>query len=55
LESACPNLKFTAIQADVGLKSSCEKLIEETIAQLGGLDVIVSNAGTLSGSCKCSF
>jgi NAD(P)-dependent dehydrogenase (short-subunit alcohol dehydrogenase family) len=55
LESTYPKLKFAIIQADVGLKSACEKLIEETIAQLGGLDVIVSNAGTLSRSSKYSF
>lgn len=45
LESAFPNLKFAAIQADVGIKSSCEKLINESISQLGGLDIIISNAG----------
>jgi NAD(P)-dependent dehydrogenase (short-subunit alcohol dehydrogenase family) len=47
LESAFPNLKFSVIQADVGIKSSCEKLIEETISQLGGLDIIISNAGSV--------
>jgi len=45
LKSAFPTLKFSVIQADVGIKSSCEKLIEETLSQLGGLDVIISNAG----------
>lgn len=47
LKSTFPNLKFSVIQADVGIKSSCEKLIEETISQLGGLDVIISNAGAV--------
>jgi len=47
LKSTFPKLKFTVIQADVGIKSSCEKLIEETISQLGGLDVIISNAGAV--------
>ena len=45
LESTYPKLKFAVIQADVGQKAACEKLIEETISQLGGLDVIISNAG----------
>ena len=47
LESTYPKLKFAAIQADVGQKAACEKLIEETISQLGGLDVIISNAGRI--------
>jgi NAD(P)-dependent dehydrogenase (short-subunit alcohol dehydrogenase family) len=38
-------LKITVIQADVGVKAACEELIRETIEQLGGLDVIISNAG----------
>jgi NAD(P)-dependent dehydrogenase (short-subunit alcohol dehydrogenase family) len=41
-----PNLKFVTIQADVGVKVECERLVAETISELGGLDVIVSNAGT---------
>ena len=45
LESTYPNLKFAVIQADVGQKAACEKLVEETISRLGGLDVIISNAG----------
>ena len=51
LESTYPNLKFAVIQADVGTKPACEKLIEETISQLGGLDVIISNAGRLQHKC----
>lgn len=47
LESTYPKLKFAVIQADVGQKSACEKLIAETISHLGGLDVIISNAGKL--------
>lgn len=47
LESTYPKLKFAGIQADVGQKSACEKLIAETISHLGGLDVIISNAGKL--------
>ena len=45
LKSTFPKLKFAVIPADVGIKSSCEKLIEETLSQLCGLDVIISNAG----------
>jgi 3-oxoacyl-[acyl-carrier protein] reductase len=45
LRSTYPNVKIVVIQADVGVKSACEKLVTETISQLGGLDVIISNAG----------
>ena len=38
-------MKFPVIQADVGIKSECERLIAETVSSLGGLDIIVSNAG----------
>jgi NAD(P)-dependent dehydrogenase (short-subunit alcohol dehydrogenase family) len=33
------------IQADVGVKVECEHLIAQSISELGGLDIIVSNAG----------
>jgi NAD(P)-dependent dehydrogenase (short-subunit alcohol dehydrogenase family) len=33
------------IQADVGEKAACEALISETISALGGLDIVISNAG----------
>jgi NAD(P)-dependent dehydrogenase (short-subunit alcohol dehydrogenase family) len=46
LRSTYPKIKIVVIQADVGVKSACEKLVTETISQLGGLDVIISNAGT---------
>jgi len=45
VESAYPQSKFVVIQADVGEKAACEKLVAQTISQLGGLDVIISNAG----------
>jgi 3-oxoacyl-[acyl-carrier protein] reductase len=48
LSSKYPNVKIVVIQADVGQKAACEKLITETISQLGGLDVIISNAGILA-------
>ena len=34
-----------AVQADVSQAADCEKLIEQTIARLGGLDVLINNAG----------
>ena len=46
MEEAYPNVKFAVIQADVGVKTECEKLVAETISQLGGLDIILSNAGS---------
>ena len=45
LQSQYPSLKIVVIQADVGEKSACEALISETISALGGLDIIISNAG----------
>ncbi|KAF3936484.1 hypothetical protein ABW19_dt0209147 [Dactylella cylindrospora] len=40
-----PNIKIVCIQADVGVEEDCKRLVEESIAGLGGLDVIASNAG----------
>ncbi|KAK2769656.1 hypothetical protein FQN53_005966 [Emmonsiellopsis sp. PD_33] len=37
--------KVTVIQADVGIQAECVRLVKETIAQLGGLDIVISNAG----------
>jgi len=45
LSTEYPEIKVFAIQADVGNKADCEKLVQESLAALGGLDVIVSNAG----------
>lgn len=45
LQSQYPSLKIVVIQADVGIKSACELLVSETISALGGLDIIISNAG----------
>lgn len=50
MEAEFPNVKFAVIQADVGQKAACEKLVAETISQLGGLDIILSNAG-ISNIC----
>ncbi|KAK6351774.1 hypothetical protein TWF718_004920 [Orbilia javanica] len=40
-----PGIKVAAIQADVGKKEECERLVKESIEAVGGLDVIASNAG----------
>ncbi|KAF2770445.1 NAD(P)-binding protein [Teratosphaeria nubilosa] len=42
---ATPSPRFKAIQADVGSRSEIQRLVQETIAKLGRLDVVVSNAG----------
>jgi 3-hydroxybutyrate dehydrogenase len=33
------------IQADLSRRSDCRRLIDETIRQLGGLDILINNAG----------
>jgi NAD(P)-dependent dehydrogenase (short-subunit alcohol dehydrogenase family) len=38
------DVKVVIIQADVGTDEACKRLVRESIEQLGGLDVIVSNA-----------
>ncbi|EPS44017.1 hypothetical protein H072_1989 [Dactylellina haptotyla CBS 200.50] len=40
-----PTIKIVTLQADVGKKEECERLVKQTIEALGGLDVICSNAG----------
>jgi len=45
IQSTFPDQQIVLIQADVGQKSECERLVQETISQLGGIDVIISNAG----------
>ena len=45
LESEYPSIKIVAIQADMGVKSECERLVKETKEAFGGVDVICSNAG----------
>jgi NAD(P)-dependent dehydrogenase (short-subunit alcohol dehydrogenase family) len=34
------------VQADVSLAQDCERLVVETVAAFGGIDVLVNNAGT---------
>ena len=36
---------FAAIQADLGVRSDIERLVDETIKTMGRLDVVVSNGG----------
>ncbi|KFY43506.1 hypothetical protein V494_01944 [Pseudogymnoascus sp. VKM F-4513 (FW-928)] len=38
-------VKAFAVKGDMGVEADCVRLVEETIEKLGGVDVIVSNAG----------
>ncbi|KFY46042.1 hypothetical protein V495_02682 [Pseudogymnoascus sp. VKM F-4514 (FW-929)] len=38
-------VKAVALHGDMGLEADCVKIVEESIKELGGLDVIISNAG----------
>jgi len=38
-------VKAVAIQGDVSTQPACAKLINDTVSALGGLDIIISNAG----------
>jgi short-subunit dehydrogenase len=37
--------RVTVIPTDVGIKSQCQRLIEETIAEYGRVDTLINNAG----------
>jgi len=37
--------KFSAIKADMGRRDEIRQLVADTVQQMGGLDVVVSNAG----------
>lgn len=37
-------VKAFVVQGDMGLEADCVRVVEESIAKLGGLDVIISNA-----------
>ncbi|KFX95562.1 hypothetical protein V490_03791 [Pseudogymnoascus sp. VKM F-3557] len=43
--SAEYGVKAVALHGDMGLEADCVKIVEESIKELGGLDVIISNAG----------
>lgn len=38
-------VKCAIVQGDVGSFSECEKMVKETVEQLGSIDVLVNNAG----------
>jgi len=38
-------MKAILIQGDMGLEADCLKTVQQAIEQLGGLDIIISNAG----------
>ena len=39
-------IKVVAVSADVGTAEGCEKAFKEAVAGMGGVDVLVNNAGT---------
>jgi meso-butanediol dehydrogenase/(S,S)-butanediol dehydrogenase/diacetyl reductase len=49
-EIAALGRKAVAIQADVSRKDDTQRMVRETVAQLGGLDILVCNAGVVSMS-----
>jgi 3-oxoacyl-[acyl-carrier protein] reductase len=38
-------VKAVCVQADVSTDAQCKRLVDETVAALGGLDILVNNAG----------
>ncbi|KAJ8514989.1 hypothetical protein ONZ45_g7526 [Pleurotus djamor] len=44
--AASPNVKVVVIPADVSVEDDVKNLVAQTVSQLGGLDVMVANAGT---------
>ncbi|EKG21828.1 Short-chain dehydrogenase/reductase SDR [Macrophomina phaseolina MS6] len=38
-------VKVTTIKADVGVSAECERCVQETVKALGGLDILIGNAG----------
>ncbi|KAE8454084.1 hypothetical protein EG329_007862 [Mollisiaceae sp. DMI_Dod_QoI] len=45
IEEECKNVKTFVIQGDMGKEADCINVVQETIRQLGGLDIIIHNAG----------
>ncbi|KAL4996801.1 hypothetical protein BDV10DRAFT_195583 [Aspergillus recurvatus] len=39
------NVKVILIQGDANIQNECQSMVQTTIEQLGGLDILVSNAG----------
>lgn len=42
--------RAATVQGDVGDPADCRRLVDETVAALGGIDVLVANAGVLGRS-----
>jgi len=38
-------VKAAVVQADIGVVEDCVRLVKETIQELGGLDIVINNAG----------
>ncbi len=47
-EARAKGVKAVAIQADVSDDAQCRALVEQTVGELGRLDVLINNAGTTS-------
>lgn len=47
-EVSAKGVRGIAIQADVSQDADCRRLVETTVGELGGLDVLVQSAGTTS-------
>jgi 3-oxoacyl-[acyl-carrier protein] reductase len=45
LKSATATLGCDYVQGDVGLEADAKRIVTETVEQLGGIDVLVNNAG----------
>ncbi len=45
-EAASKGVKALAVRADVSADADCRRLVETAVSELGGLDVLVNNAGT---------
>ena len=45
-----PSAEVVILQGDVSRSGTCESLVKETVAQLGGIDCIISNAGWTKAS-----
>jgi meso-butanediol dehydrogenase/(S,S)-butanediol dehydrogenase/diacetyl reductase len=54
-EIAALGRRSVAVQADVSRKEDAERMVRETVEQLGGLDILVCNAGVVSVSPVASM
>lgn len=45
LKSKAPGSKVVLIQGDVSQSKTCADLVEQTVKELGGIDILISNAG----------